>query len=157
MIVVDFPDGRQLQLKRAVFDYNGTLAFDGRLSLTVRNLLQELAGVIAVTVITADTFGLVRQELTDIEGVNVVVLEGENGGEAKERYALSQGADNVVAIGNGANDRRMFGVAALAIAVLGPEGAARETLSAADIVTASPEAAIGLLLNTRRLIATLRR
>jgi len=62
----------------------------------------------------------------------------------------------VVAIGNGANDAAMLQEAALGIAVLGPEGLAAEALLAADVVVASIEDALDLLLRPHRLVATLR-
>jgi soluble P-type ATPase len=51
----------------------------------------------------------------------------------------------------------MLEEAALGIAVLGPEGLAVPALLAADVLVASIEDALDLLLNPRRLIATLRR
>ena len=51
----------------------------------------------------------------------------------------------------------MLKAAALGIAVIGHEGAAFEALAAADVVTHDIFDAIGLLLNPKRLIATLRR
>ena len=45
----------------------------------------------------------------------------------------------------------------LAIAVLGEEGLAMETLNAADVVVPHVNAALDLLLNPLRLVATLRR
>ena len=63
----------------------------------------------------------------------------------------------MAAIGNGANDADMLQTAAVGIAVLGAEGLAAETLLAADVVCANPLDALDLLLNPRRLIATLRK
>jgi soluble P-type ATPase len=77
-------------------------------------------------------------------------------GEDKARMVRSLGASSVVAIGNGRNDVPMFQAAALAIAVLGPEGADPHALMAADIVAADPLDAIDLLLSPARLRATLR-
>jgi len=62
----------------------------------------------------------------------------------------------VVAIGNGRNDHLMLGKAALGIAVILGEGAAIETLEAADVATTSITAALDLLISPKRLIATLR-
>ncbi|HZY44758.1 MAG TPA: HAD hydrolase family protein, partial [Anaerolineae bacterium] len=64
---------------------------------------------------------------------------------------------NTVAIGNGANDVEMLKAAAIGIAVLGREGTASEAIAAADIVTLNVIDAIDLLLNPKRLVATLRR
>jgi soluble P-type ATPase len=50
----------------------------------------------------------------------------------------------------------MFFIAGLKICVLGPEGASTGVLASSNILVRSPEDAIRLLLNPRRLIATLR-
>jgi soluble P-type ATPase len=66
------------------------------------------------------------------------------------------GAERVVAIGNGRNDRLMLEAAALGIAVIGDEGIAAEAASASDIVTRHIRDALQLLLEPRRLVASLR-
>jgi soluble P-type ATPase len=157
MIEVILPDGRNLSFKHAVFDYNGTLAEDGIISSLVCDLLRELAVKIHVTVITADTFGTVREQLKNVAGVEVIVLSKQADGTEKAQYVQGLGADNTVVIGNGVNDQPMFFIAGLKIALLGPEGVSSGILAAADIVVKSPEDAIQLLLNPKRLIATLRR
>jgi P-type E1-E2 ATPase len=63
------------------------------------------------------------------------------------------GAERVVAIGNGANDADMLREAAVGIAVVGPEGLSGGALAAADVVVVSISDALGLLLNSRRLVA----
>jgi soluble P-type ATPase len=60
-------------------------------------------------------------------------------------------------VGNGANDVDMLAEAALGIAVLGSEGLAVPALIAADVLAASIDEALELLLNPKRLVATLRR
>jgi soluble P-type ATPase len=51
----------------------------------------------------------------------------------------------------------MLKAAAIGIAVLGHEGAASEAIAAADVVVFDIVDAIDMLLNPKRLIATLRR
>ena len=142
---------------RAVFDYNGTLAKDGRLSPEVKKLLAILSEKISVTVITADTFGSAKRELAEVEGVSLRVLEEGMDGKEKARYVSEAGPAETIVIGNGNNDQAMFAVAGLSICVLGPEGASTGTLFASKVVVRSPEEAIELLLSPQRLIATLRR
>ena len=72
---------------------------------------------------------------------------------AKEKPAEGK----VVAVGNGANDAAMLHKASLGIAVLGGEGLALACLTAADIVVPDIGAALDLLLQPRRILATLRR
>jgi len=51
----------------------------------------------------------------------------------------------------------MLEAAALGIAVLGSEGMAVASLTAADVVVGSIQDALDILLNAQRLVATLRR
>ncbi len=156
MISVQIPNGRQYEFRHVVFDYNGTLAEEGRTSPEVRRLLAELAAKTHVAVITADTFGLARQELKNVPGVELILLEDGQDGTEKARQVQEWGPEHTVVIGNGVNDQPMFFIAGLKICVLGPEGASSGVLAAANIVVRSPEDAIRLLLNPTRLIATLR-
>lgn len=156
MIDITMPDNRRLQFAHVVFDYNGTLAEDGITSETVKALLKQLAEKVHVAVITADTFGLVREQLKDLKNIDVIVIGSDVDGKGKARYVREWGAETTVVVGNGVNDQPMFFIGALKIAVLGPEGVSSGLLAAASIVVKSPEDAIRLLLNPKRLIATLR-
>ena len=86
----------------------------------------------------------------------VHVLAAENQAEAKARFAQSLGNRDVAAIGNGRNDRLLLEASALAIGVCGREGIARDSLQACDIVFAEAVDALDVLVETNRLIATLR-
>ena len=77
-------------------------------------------------------------------------------GSEKRDHVRTLGPEQVVAMGNGANDVLMLQDAALAIAVLGPEGLCADALRASDVVVADPCAGLGLLLHPARLVATLR-
>ena len=70
---------------------------------------------------------------------------------------LELGADSVVAIGQGANDAGMLKAAALGICVMSAEGAAGDTLLAADIVVPDIATAFDLLDKPKRIIASLRK
>ena len=138
-----------------VMDYNGTLAVDGRLEDGVAECLNRLAKQMMLHVITADTFGKAARGL---EGVDCAlrILDGSDHGAAKRDFVKSLGPGQTVSIGNGRNDRQMLGVSRLGIAVLLEEGAAVETVMAADIVCHSILSALALLENPLRLKATLR-
>jgi soluble P-type ATPase len=86
----------------------------------------------------------------------VAVPAHEKQAEAKARFAESLGPSNVAAIGNGRNDRLLLEASALAIGVCGREGTATEAWQACDVVVADAIDALDLLLQTDRLIATLR-
>jgi len=155
MISIDIPGFRKLELEHLVSDYNGTLAFDGKLLPGVAEALSSLASSIDVHVITADTFGLAEAQLAGLP-VKLAITPPESQAEAKLQLVSELGADTVVAIGNGRNDRKMLGAAALGIALIQREGAAAETLASAKVVSTSVLDALDLLRNPRRLVATLR-
>ena len=77
--------------------------------------------------------------------------------EQKRTFVEKLGADSVVAIGQGANDAGMLKAAAFGICVMSLEGAAVETLLAADIVVPDIIAAFDLLDKPMRIIASLRK
>lgn len=157
MKTIIMPDGQTFNLEYAVFDYNGTLAQDGKISVEVKQLLTELTAHITVVVITADTFGLVRTELSGIPHLEIHIISPGHEDLQKAAFVKKCGGSNTICFGNGANDGAMFDESCLAIGIIGPEGACRATMDKADILVNTPQAAINLLLKPKRLIATLRR
>lgn len=155
VIELHIPGLGQLRLAHAVFDVNGTLAADGVPEPRVGQLLGELAAHMQVHLLSALTHG----NRAGLEaGLGLPIYRVVPGDEAQQKadYVRRLGAEGCAAIGNGRNDVRMLEAAVLAIAVLGPEGAAAQALAAADVVVRSPAEAIGLLLHPRRMVATLR-
>src|SRR5438132_12819023 len=157
MIALQIPGRGEIRLAHAVLDVNGTLARDGALLDGVAWRIAALRARLQVHLLTADTHG--RQVTIDTAlGLKAHRMRAGVPEDAqKAAYVAALGAELVVAIGNGANDAEMLRLAAVGIAVIGPEGAARAALEAADVVTAEPLVALDLLLHERRLIATLRR
>lgn len=155
MITVDIPGVRELRLEHLVLDYNGTLAEDGVLLPGVAASLASLARMLRIHVVTADTFGSAAQQLSELP-VDVIVVPGAAQADRKLEFILGLGADTVVAIGNGRNDRKMLEAAALGIALIQREGGAVETLLSADIAASGILDALVLLQRPMRLVATLR-
>lgn len=154
MIEAEIPGRGLLKLEHAVFDVNGTLALDGVLLPGVKERIATLNDYVEVHLLTADTHG--RQAAIDAElGITATIIR--HGTTEKGAYVLSLGADHVVAVGNGANDVAMLNAAALRIAILGGEGLAAALLSSSDVLVRDINDALDLLLNPRRLVATLRR
>jgi soluble P-type ATPase len=106
-------------------------------------------------VVTADTFDNARSQLEGLP-CQLTVLPIGNQDQAKLAFVKRLGSGHTACIGNGRNDRLMLQEAALGIAVVLAEGAAAETLVAADVVCTSIVAALELLQNPLRLTATLR-
>jgi soluble P-type ATPase len=149
------PGYKILRLTHMVLDYNGTLAKDGQLIDGVRGCLTVLAKDLEIHVVTADTFGKVSAGMKGIPcTVSILPLERQDKG--KLEYVRALGPENTVCIGNGRNDQLMLKASALGIAVILGEGAAVETLMAADVACTSIVSALELLINPLRLTATLR-
>jgi len=155
MLELDIPGTGRLVLDHLVLDYNGTLARDGALLPGVAERLGALAKDFSILVVTADTFGTVRQALAGLP-VEVRVLAPGPEDRAKLDILDSLGAASCAAMGNGRNDRLMLAEAGLGVAVLGPEGANREALAAAAITVTGILDGLDLLLHPKRLLATLR-
>jgi P-type E1-E2 ATPase len=152
MMVINIPGRGEFRLTHLGLDLNGTLALDGRLIDGVAQRLVALREHLEIRILTADTFGAAARIGDDLG----LAIEHVHGAADKVAYVQRVGKANVVAIGNGANDAKMLAVAAIGIAILGPEGLARATLVAADIVVPSILVALDLLLNPKGLVATLR-
>ncbi len=155
MITVDIPGYRSMKLAHLVMDYNGTLAVDGEIEPGVAPALEKLAMHLKIHVITADTFGLAAKRLAG-SPVELSVLPPGEQDAAKLNYVNDLGCAGTVAVGNGRNDRLMLKAAGLGIAVILDEGAAFETLAAADVVCQGILPALELLVHPLRLTATLR-
>lgn len=155
MIEVAIPGYKELKLKYLVLDFNGTLSCDGKLLEGVKERLEALSEDLEIYVLTADTFGRAQAQLEGIPcELFVLPLKGQDRG--KLEYIERLGSQLTVCVGNGRNDRLMIEGAALGIAVVLDEGAAVETLMAADVVCSSIFSALDLLSNPLRLVATLR-
>ena len=155
MIEVQIPGFGRLRLTHLVLDYNGTVALDGKPIAGVRKRLAALSASLSIHVLTADTFGTAAKTLAGFPlTLHVLARGGQH--RAKLRYVKALGANRAVCIGNGRNDRLMLHAAALGIVLLEREGAATESLLAADIAVARVNEALELLDNPLRLVASLR-
>lgn len=156
MIEIEVPGHGACRLKHLVLDVNGTIAVDGHLVEGVDQRLAELRHSVKVHTLTADTRG--QQQIIDAQlGMQATRITPEDEAAQKASFVQELGGETVCAVGNGANDAEMLREAKLAIAVLGEEGLAVETLNAADVVVPHVNTALDLLLNPLRLVATLRR
>jgi len=156
MIQIDIPgSGEKLSIEHLVLDFNGTLALDGIMKPGVAGLLRELAESLQVHIVTAGTFGGVEGEVQGIP-CRLKILKGADQTGQKARYVDELGAEHTACVGNGRNDRAMLKRAKLGILVIQEEGAATESLQAADVVCRDIVSALQLLLHPLRLVATLR-
>ena len=155
MLEISRPGYAGLTLRHLVLDYNGTLARDGVLLAGVADAIRVMAETLRIHVVTGDTFGTARSALAGVP-CEILILPAQDQAPRKRDHVERLGAAQTACIGNGRNDRMMMEVAALAIAVLQEEGAATETLQAADVVCPDISCAFDLLRQPQRLMATLR-
>jgi P-type E1-E2 ATPase len=155
MLDIDIPGFGSVILYHLVTDFTGTLSWDGKLVPGVKDRLLKISEFLNIHVLTSDTFGTAVSELKDIPCI-AYVLEGEYHDLQKEEYVEKLGASSVVAFGNGNNDRKMLRVARIGIAVTGGEGSAVDIVMAGDVHVTSILDGLDLLLNPKRLKATLR-
>ena len=155
MMEFDIPGFRRLEIRHLVLDYNGTIAIDGILLEGVGERIRELAEHLTVHVITADTFGNAARQVAGLP-LEVKILASDDHAREKRDFVVELGADNVVAIGNGRNDREMLEASAIGVALIQIEGGAAQAVMSADIVSTSILDALDLLRYPKRLTATLR-
>ena len=153
--MIEIPHFKDLDIRDIVCDYNGTIAKDGIVITEIKKLFLDLSEKYRLHVVTADTFGSVKEQLKGYD-VNIKVLSSDNHTREKALYIQSLGAANCIAIGNGNNDKEMLKESAIGIAVLGSEGCAKEALLNSDMLCKDIKDALLAVLHSKRLIATLR-
>jgi soluble P-type ATPase len=153
--IFDIPGYGSFDLRHVALDFNGTLAVDGLLRPGVLDRLRALARSWPIHVVTADTYGHAKKAFAG-QPFELIVLPADSQAEGKREYIRALGAQSVIAIGNGRNDRLMLEEAGLAIAVVMIEGAATESVVVAAVLVPDAVSALDLLLHPLRLIATLR-
>jgi soluble P-type ATPase len=152
---IDIPGKKPFELKNIVFDYNGTIAIDGKVIKGVSENINELAGKLNFYVVTADTYGSVEKELAKTN-CKIIKIPKSAQDLSKLYFVTDLGSDITLAVGNGRNDKLMLKEAVLGIGILQEEGICTETLLNSDIVVKSILDVFGYLKETNRLIATLR-
>lgn len=154
MLALNIPGRGQFNINHLVLDFNGTIAFGGELITGVAERIVLLSKDVEIHVITADTNGTVARQCSALP-VNVHVLLSDDHTAEKGEFVTN--LDEVICMGNGANDEAMFEAADLAIAITGREGCATATLLKSDVLINNILDAMDLLLNPKRMIATMRK
>ena len=155
MLKLNIPGRGEFSFEYLVLDYNGTLALDGVPYDCVYNLLMELSKKLKIYILTADTFGNVAR-YADKLSAEVKILTTGPISQAKDDIVKELGTDKTIAIGNGKNDEKMLKSSALGIALVQIEGLAKDTLLTSDIIFTSICDALQALINSKRLVASLR-
>ncbi len=154
-MIVKIPGKESFEIKNVVFDYNGTVAIDGKLIAGISDIINELSNSFNFYVITADTYGTVKKELENIN-CEVIVIPNSQQDICKLEFVKELGLQYTLSVGNGRNDKLMLKETVLGIAILQDEGLCTETLLNSDILVKSIFDVFGFLKDSNRLIATLR-
>ena len=154
-MIIDIPGRETVEIQHVIFDYNGTIAIDGKLITDVKDKINQLADRVQFHVITADTYGTVAAEL---DGVNCTLVNLSSSAQFKRKteYLSHLGADHTLSVGNGYNDKALLKQSRLGIALIQAEGVCTETLLNSDIVCLSIMDVFAYLETPNRLKATLR-
>lgn len=154
MIKFSIPGREDIEIKAVVFDYNGTIAVDGKLIEELKPKFEELAKLVDLYVLTADTFGTVADEC---KGLPLEIKRFPEGAVNPQKAKIVKDlGEGVCAVGNGFNDKEMFKEADLAICVLEKEGICPAVLTDTDILVKNAVDALDMLLEPKKIKATLR-
>ena len=154
-MIIEIPGREKIEIKDIVFDYNGTIAIDGKLIGDVSKNINELSSSFNFYVITADTYETVKKELENTN-CKVITIPALSQDMAKLNFVKELGLNTCLSVGNGRNDKLMLKETILGIAILQDEGLCTETLLNSDILVKSIFDVFAFLKDSNRLIATLR-
>lgn len=151
----EIPGRGRINITNILFDFNGTLAVDGKLINGVAELVNDLPADINVYVITADTYGSVEQELAAVD-CSVIKIPEKDQDKGKLAFLEKLGKETTLCVGNGKNDKLMLKESIIGLAVIQEEGVCVEALLAADIACKSVIDIFSYFKTPDRLRATLR-
>jgi len=153
---ITIPGRTTFRIKNLLLDLNGTLGLDGHLLDGVEKRLLNLRDSFNIYIMTADTHGTAKTLKKQL-GVQFVPMEKNYGMVQKLEFLKRIGEGSTITIGNGSNDVLMLKEAAIGICVIGKEGASWEAVQNSDVIVQDINDALEMLLNPKRVIATLRR
>lgn len=153
---IKIPGCKNYKIEKLVFDLNGTIACDGNLIDGVKERINNLADNFDIYILTADTNGNAEFVLQDLKA-KLVIIDQRDGSRFKADYVEKLGRKSVIAVGNGNNDAQMLKNAEIGIAVMGPEGIAREAFLGASLIVKNINDVLDIIAKPQRLKATLRK
>jgi soluble P-type ATPase len=162
-IEIDIPFfASPLRITRIVSDYTGTLSFHGKLIPGVEVRLGKLQALVEIDVLTADSFGTAKRELSGMPFLGVQIFEDSGHHDSRKRdHAQKNSPAQIAAFGNGNNDvlllKTVKEAGGLAVAVDNGEGCSVEAMQNANIFIVGIVNALDLLIERTWCKATLRR
>jgi len=156
MKIYEIPNYKRLEIENILLDINGTIQFNGKISEELKQKIMELKQKFQIILISADTRGNLKEIASELDLNYEKLTENRSEREQKEKIVEKYNKESTIAIGNGNNDELMLKKAALGIAIIGSEGVSIKAITSADIIVTNPIDAIDLILDEKKLIATLR-
>lgn len=148
------PGQGELKLKTIILDLNGTISVAG----TVPEGVKERIGQLKTLGFTLVLFtGNTRNDADQLSEDLAIEWRLAKNSEDKRKLALELEPDTCVSIGNGLIDLELMKTVRLRIVTLQAEGVHVQTLLSADVIVPSINDALDLLIDSQRLIATLRK
>jgi len=157
MRIFNIPNYGEITIKNVVFDINGTIQFEGKISEEICIKFNDLRNFYDIYLISSDTRGNLK-DIAKLLNVNYILItsNGISHEEAKCKEIIKLGENETVAIGNGNNDALMLKKALLGLAIIGKEGTTTKCVLNSDLIFPDPLSAINFLLDEKMIIATLR-
>ncbi len=154
---INIPNYGIITIKNLLFDINGTLQFQGKISPDLIIKFEDLKKIYKIYLISADTRGNLNEiaETLDVDYIKIKP-QGITEAEAKNNELIRLGKNVTVAVGNGNNDALMLKNAVIGIIIIGNEGASIKSIMNSDVALPSPLSALNFLLDEKIMIATLR-
>jgi len=157
MRIINIPNYGEISIKNVLFDMNGTIQFEGKLSEKLCekfNLLKKFYNVYLISSDTRGNLDTVAKKLV----TSYIIIDSNKFSheEAKCKVLMKLGENVTVAVGNGNNDALMLKKALLGLAIIGKEGATTKCVLNSDVLFPDPISAINFLLDDKIMIATLR-
>ena len=154
MLSIHRPGQVPLEVEFILIDFDGTLASDRRVHPKTKDRINLLAKRTKIYILAKGEREVIRDILRKVKAEIVFSSEGQCSQERLE-LLTRLGKDRTVAIGNGQEDASMIEEAALAICVIGKEGASGGALRKADVIVTDILDALDFLLKPLRHQATL--
>lgn len=161
-IRIEIPGFGHLHIRAICSDYTGTLSCEGKLIKGVRKRLGRLAKLVDIHVVTSDTRRTARKQLKGLPVTLHDEITSDDHDVFKRDNLTTLGIEptSIAVFGNGRNDRLWLAAVrdagGLAIAVDVGEGCAVEAMASATLFVVGIRNALDLLLDSKRIVGTLR-
>lgn len=154
---INIPNFGETVIRNVIFDINGTIQFQGEISVELVKKFHKFKEIYNIYLISADTRGNLK-DLAEKLGVKYIKITPKEISEARAKnYELEKlGKKETIVVGNGNNDSLMIKNAILGIVIIGAEGAATKSLLNSDLVFTDPNDVLDFLMDDKAIIGTLR-